>query len=126
MQAAERIVAATLGGMLCVAASGGLRAAENPLTMTPLMAVTLDVGTKHIVSYFLSGDGFCMLTLMVADHAGGAERGAASRVQASISAGKSARFDTADGKSLRFACKPGAQAMSVLALDHLAANPDLE
>lgn len=128
MKAGERIVAATLGGALCVAASGGLRAAENPLTMTPLMAVSLDAGTKHIVTYFLSGDGVCKLTLMVAEEAAskGAEPVAPIRVEAAVEVGKVVRLDTTDGKTLRFACEPGARAMIAVATDRVALYPDAE
>src|SRR5216684_3724350 len=73
MKTGKRIVISAFGGALCLAASTGLSAAESwsPTTMKPLMAKSLDVGSKHVVSYFLNADGRCKLTLMIA--------GAASR-----------------------------------------------
>lgn len=129
MKAGERIVATALGGALLFAASGGLRAAENQsqATMKPLMAVSLDAGTKHVVGYFVSDDGVCKLTLMVAENADdGGEHVAPSRLQAAVAGGKSVRFDTIEGKSLHFACKPGARAMTVVALDRVATHRDAE
>src|ERR1700738_3777772 len=57
----KRIVTAALGGALCLATSMGLSAAasRSPTTMKPLMATSRDVGSKHIVSYFLNVDGQC-------------------------------------------------------------------
>lgn len=129
MITAERIVAMALSGAAYVAAIGSLPAAEHSAAQTtkPLMAVSLDAGTKHVVSYFLSAEGVCKLTLMVAERDGdGADLVAPSRVQVSIQAGKSARFDTPEGKALLFACKPGAQEMRVAAVDRVAAYPDEE
>jgi hypothetical protein len=44
------------------------------------------------------------------------------RFEAAIDPTKSARFDTAGGKSLEFTCQAGAQAMSVRVLDRLATS----
>ena len=65
----KRVVTAAFAGALCLAAGMGPSAAASPtaLRMTPLMAKSLDVGSKHIVSYFLNSDGLCQLTLMIAD-----------------------------------------------------------
>ena len=35
--------------------------------MKPLKAISLDVGSKHVVGYFLNTEGQCRLTLMIAD-----------------------------------------------------------
>jgi len=40
------------------------------VTMKPLMALSVDTGTKHVVSYFLSVDGRCKLTLVIAERYG--------------------------------------------------------
>jgi len=53
MTTGQRIVATAFGGALCLATSTGLSAAESwsPVTMKPLMALSVDTGTKHVVSY---------------------------------------------------------------------------
>ena len=70
MQTGQRIVAMVFSVALCLATNTGLSAAESwsPVTMKPLMAVNLDARTKDVVSYFLSADGQCKLTLMIAEN----------------------------------------------------------
>jgi hypothetical protein len=124
MRAGARILALGLGGALSLAANAPLRADPwSPLTMKPLMAASLDAGTKHVVSYFLASDGRCRLTLMILDQpkdddARSSENGA--RFQVSVDAGGTARFDTTKGKSLEFACKPDARSMTARMVDRVA------
>jgi hypothetical protein len=131
MNTGKRIVAAALGGALCLATSTGLSAADvkSSVTMKPLMATSLDAGSQHVVSYFLKADGVCKLTLMISEKlledASDAPK-TASRLQLSIAPEKSARFDAADGKSLDFACKADALAMSATTLDRVALAPVAE
>jgi hypothetical protein len=128
MKTGQRIVATAFSGALCLATNTGLSAAESwsPVTMKPLMAVSLDAGTKHVVSYFLSADGQCKLTLMIAENAGDEKDlppAQASRVLVAVDAGRTARFDAAEGRSLQFACKAGARAMTASAVDRVALYP---
>ena len=63
--------------------------------MKPLMAISLDSGTKHIVSYFLPSDGRCDLTLMIGerptiDDMQSSE--SVERLRVSVDAEKIARF----------------------------------
>lgn len=88
--------------------------------MKPMRALSLDVGDKHIVGYFLGEDGACKLTLMIGDALRETGQAKPSRVVVSIAVDRSAKFDTVEGKTLSFACENGAQAMSVAELDHLA------
>ena len=124
MKAGERILALALGEALSLAANAPLRAESwSPLTMKPLKAASLDVGTKHVVSYFLASDGQCKLTLMISqksliDDAQPSEP--ATRLQVSLDAGETARFDTAESKSLEFACKADAQAMTAATIDRVS------
>ncbi|PWB79452.1 MAG: hypothetical protein C3F11_20765 [Methylocystaceae bacterium] len=121
------MAALTLGGALLLAASPELAAAETraPQTMKPLAAVSLDAGAKHVIGYFVSAEGACKLTLAV--HEGGESAPfSTSRLQVSVDAGKSAKFDTAEGKSLLFTCRPSAQTMTAAAIDRLASRIDAQ
>jgi hypothetical protein len=131
MKTGKRIVIAAFGGALCLATSTGLSAAESwsPTTMKPLMATSLDVGSKHVVSYFLNADGRCKLTLMIADAARdeNSERSAQIlRLRLMVEPGRAALIDTTDGKLLQFGCEPGAQAMHATLLDQVAAGRDIK
>src|SRR4029077_14086445 len=73
MTTGKRILTAAIGAALCLATTMSLSAAgsRSPTTMKPLKAISLDVGSKHVVGYFLNAEGQCKLTLMVADTARG-------------------------------------------------------
>lgn len=115
-------VFSTGAGLGAVQASGGAPASQ---TMKPMAGVSFDLGTKHAVSYFLTDNGTCKLTLMVADAFDGNDvpTGTTTRFEVGIDAGKSARFDAIGGKELEFRCHEGAQAMSVEAREQIAAYP---
>ena len=127
MTSAKRFAALTFGGALLLASSPGIHAAESraPQTMKPLAAISLDAGTKHVIGYFVSADGACKLTLAVNEGADDAAF-STSRLQVSVDAGKSATFDSAEGKTLLFTCKPSAQAMTAVAIDRLAYCPNAQ
>jgi hypothetical protein len=130
VKTAKRIVAAAFGGALCFTITVGLSAAESrsPPTMKPLMAASLDVGSKHIVGYFLNADGGCKLTLMIAD-APRDENSEPSaqilRLRLMVEPGRAALVDTTDGGLVQFACDPDAQAMNATLLDQVAAGRDI-
>jgi hypothetical protein len=86
-----------------------------PLTIRPLQGASFDIGTKRAVSYFLSDDEECKLTLMLAELVNDDEANglAATRMTVAVEVGKAARLDTAEGKSLEFKCQPGGQEMSI-------------
>lgn len=123
MISAKRIAAMALGGALVLASSPlALADSRGPQTMKPLAAVSLDAGSKHVIGYFVSADGACKLTLAVNEGGDEATPVTTSRLQVSIDAGKSAKFDSAEGRTLVFTCKPSAQAMTAVAVDRLAAS----
>jgi hypothetical protein len=127
----KRMVTAAFGGALCLAASTGLSAAESrsAVTMKPLGATSLDVGSKHVVSYFLNADGQCKLTLMIADAARDEKSEPSSqilRLRLMVEPGRAALVDTTDGRLLQFACAPDAQAMNATLLDQVAAARDIK
>jgi hypothetical protein len=131
VKTAKRIVTAALGGALCLATSMGLSAAasRSPTTMKPLMATSLDVGSKHVVSYFLNADGQCKLTLMIADAARDENSEPSAqilRLRLMVEPGRAALVDTTDGRLVQFACERDAQAMNATLPDQIAAGHDIK
>jgi hypothetical protein len=124
MKSGKTIVAAALGGALCLATSAELTADESwsVLTMKPLMAASFDAASHHIVGFFVNANGLCKLTLMIGE-AVGATDAPASRLLLIVEPGRHARFDASDGNTLQFACKSGAQAMTATKLESIAASP---
>ncbi len=121
----KKILAPTaIAAVLSLSATVAVQAADV-LTMKPLQAVSFNVEAKAAVGYFLNDDGTCKLVMTFADapDADDATRFVATRFEAAIKAGKTARFAVNAGKSLDFACQPGAQAMAVTGLEQVAASP---
>ncbi len=112
-------VAAVLA--LSILTAAGNAVAES-VSFKPNQGVSLHLGPKHAVGYFLTDDGVCQLTLVVGDEIKGDElpATASARFRAAIEAGKHARFDTGSGTELQFSCAPGAVAMTVEPLDQVA------
>jgi hypothetical protein len=125
MNSMKKILAATvLAGILSANGVPASQAGEasSVRTMKPLQGVSFDIGTKHGVGYFLGESGQCKLTLVVADKMKGDELPSDTpvRFDAAIDAGTEARFDTAEGMSLQFACAAGTQAMLVTEIKQVA------
>ena len=116
-------VAAVLA--LSVLAAAGNAAAQSTVNVKPNQGVSLHLGAKHAVGYFLADNGVCQLTLVVGDEIKGDELPAtvSARFRATVEAGKTARFDTGSGTELRFTCSPGAVAMTVEPLKQVAYVP---
>lgn len=126
MKTGNRLLALSLGGLSLAANANSPRAGEPAaLTMSPMQAQSLDVGPKHVVTYFLAGDDHCRLTLMIVD-AGDDAYQLASRIQLAVDSGGTARLDTMEGASLAFACDNGAQAMRVTRIERAKAAPGIE
>ena len=124
MKTGARIVALALAGVLGYG-NVPLHAAEHwsPLKMKPMMAASLDEGDKHIVGYFVEDGGVCKLTLMITDSSNNSDvepTNKPSRLLVTVSSGKSAKFDTIEGKTISFSCEENARSMSATELDHLA------
>jgi hypothetical protein len=109
--------AIAFAGISAMAGPGMTRAIDpaSPLTVKPLQGVSFDIGTKRAVSYFLSGDNACKLTLMLAEVAQGDEVNGliTTRMMVAVESGKAVHLDAADGKSLEFKCQAGAHLMSI-------------
>jgi hypothetical protein len=118
------LLATAFAGISAVAGPNMTRAADpaSPLTMKPLQGVSFDIGTKRAVSYFLSDDDACKLTLTLAEVVHGDEVNGltATRMTVAVEVGKTAHLDAAAGKSLDFKCQAGAQAMSIEVLNRAA------
>jgi hypothetical protein len=89
--------------------------------MKPLMAASFDAASNHIVGFFVNANGLCKLTLMIVDAQ--EPNVPASRLLLIVDPGRSARFDAADGNTLQFACKSGAEAMTATRIESVAAVP---
>jgi hypothetical protein len=114
-------VAAVLAlSVLAVAANA--TAQSTPVNFKPNQGVSLHLGQKHAVGYFVADNGACQLTLVVGDEIKGDElpTTVSARFRAAVDAGKTARFDTGSGTELQFSCTPGAVAMTVEPLNQVA------
>jgi len=129
MTTGKRILTAAIGAALCLATTVSLSAtgSQSPTTMKPLKAISLDVGSKHVVGYFLNSEGQCRLTLMIADafrDDSSDPSSQAMRLRLMVEPGRSALVDTTDGRLLQFGCEPNAQAMNATLLDQVASGRD--
>ena len=90
--------------------------------VAPLKGISFDVGTKHAVSYFIGENGRCAVTLVVADNPSTENElpAAGARFMVTVDGGKSVRLDTAQGKSLEFACEKAAASMTVRTVEQVA------
>ncbi|KAF2988985.1 hypothetical protein OGR47_20315 (plasmid) [Methylocystis sp. MJC1] len=93
---------------------------EAKVTMKPLMAASHASGSKHILSFFVSRDGVCNLTLMVSELENSHPEETGSRVLVALDPFKSTRLDIADGKSLEFVCEQSAAMMTVWRVDRIS------
>ena len=119
-----RAMCAVLAGLWTVAANGPAAVALDikvPL-LTPGKGVSLDVGSKRALAYFLNENATCKVTLVLAEAArdGNVPPHAATRITVAVAPGKSARVD-ADGKAVEFVCRASAATMMVKAPDASAA-----
>ena len=130
MTTGKRILTAAIGAALCLATTVSLSAAgsRSPTVMRPLKAISLDVGSKHVVGYFLNTEGQCKLTLMIADAQDEAAEPSAQilRLRLMVEPGKAALVDATEGRPIQFACKSDATAMTASLLDQVAAGRDIK
>jgi hypothetical protein len=108
----SKAFAMAFAGIAAIAGPGMSRSINLtlPLTMRPLQGVSFDIGTKRAVSYFLSNDNACKLTLMLADVVDDDDEVnglTATRMTVAVESGKTAYLDTAEGTSLEFKCQRG-------------------
>jgi hypothetical protein len=106
-------------------ATFGAHASEssNAQVFKAARGVSLDVGSKKIVGYYVPKDNICNVTLMVGDlpDADGHVSASVSRINLPVKAGTNARVYTTDGKALALTCSTGTKLMTIRALEETAA-----
>jgi hypothetical protein len=113
---------ATVLALSALVGAGGAMSGPSSSTFKPLHGVSLHLGSKHAIGYYVKGDDVCQLTLVVGEEPVGDDIPAVTptRFSAAIEAGRSARFDTGSGTVLEFGCAPTAVSMTVQPLDQVA------
>ncbi len=118
------VAAAMLAGFTAFAVQNAT-AEEGAKTFKPLHGISLHVGSKHAVGYFVPTNGVCELTLVVGEEPSeeAVVFNTPTRFRASVKAGQRARFDTGEGKELAFHCAQSATAMTVQTMQQTAYTP---
>ncbi len=106
-------VAAVLA-LSVLAAAANATAQSTPVNFKPNQGVSLHLGQKHAVGYFVADNGACQLTLVVGDEIKDDE------LPTTVSARFRAAVDAGSGTELQFSCTPGAIAMTVEPLNQVA------
>jgi hypothetical protein len=121
-------VAAGVAAAFSILAGASAANAEDQgaKTLFPTHGVSIDVGSKRVIGYFVASNNTCNLTFLMSDKQVGDEvpANSAGRLQQSVAANGKARIDTAEGESLELACQPGATAMTVRLLTQVASYKD--
>ena len=128
MSKASQTAAAALAFAVAFGAGACFAADENweSTMMKPAQAKSLDVGTKHVVSYFVGADGACRLTAMITDRSDDEATRGTAQLQLMVEPGKTARIATADGNSLRFVCLGRAEWMTATVVNRMALDAPAE
>lgn len=132
----KNITAAVLAGILSLQGVNAVEAADAFSGLTTLSPISgqgaaikgrqyllnVKIENKQAVGYFLNEKSRCKLTLMVAEafNEADAPNFTTVRFETDIEPHKSARFATAQGKSIEFACNAAAQTMSVKSVAKIA------
>lgn len=105
-----------------VHASDQVNPAANPHVFKAGRGVSLDVGSKKVAGTYVSKDGNCDVTLMVADlpDADGHVTEALTRINVPVKSGTNAHVYTSEGKALELYCTLGSKLMTLRALDQTA------
>ncbi len=122
-----RFVPLTAVAILSVTAAFGAAHAQTKSTAAavykPQQGISLDIGAKRAVGYFMSDARICNLTVLLADAMvdGDETIPAPTRLQFDVAAGSDVRINTTEGKLLAFACATDTKSMTVTALGQMAA-----
>ncbi len=94
----------------------------SALRVKPLAVVSLTLGTKRAIGYYLADNGACNMTLLLSeiDYDEKLAVANSARITSVIGAGTSSRIDTEYGRSLVMSCETGASAMTVQTIDRVA------
>lgn len=98
-------------------------AGDRSYHVAPLNGITLAVGSKRAVGYYMSVDNACNLTLLLADAYSDTDKTISEpvRVTLTVREGTSARVDALEG-SLAFTCASGGSSMSIQPIERVAYN----
>jgi len=122
----KSMIFAVVASLSLVASAAIARADESGVTvaMKPMQAVSFDLGSRHVVSYFVSREGRCDLTVLTAarfEANATAAPGDVQRLRLRVDSSSSALLDAPEGESLQFACTPDALALTLTRVDRVAA-----
>ncbi len=105
-----------IAGVAAVAAVASNAApAGDQATYKPMQSISHDLGSKSAIGYFLRESGECRIVLMIAEKAD-PEAGpmpSAARLRLALRPGQGAGLDSADGRSIDFACGDEAATLTV-------------
>lgn len=102
------------------AASAGARASEyGPVIFKAGHGVSLDVGPKRVVGYYMAKDRICDVTLMIAERpdADGHVAAGVTRVNIPVKAGANARVYTSEGRTVALSCSTSTNLMTLRTID---------
>ena len=122
---AKNIIRAMVVAALCPLCAELHAGQEKPLTALPMQGVSFDIGSKHVVSYFLSRDGQCDLAVMLSDvlvEEDEVAPGTPARFRIAIPPGKTVRVGSSEGAVAEFVCGARAEVMAIRTLIEVASN----
>ncbi len=118
----KAIIAAAFAGLALAKGALAVSAEGAAAAFGPRSAISLTVGEKRAIGYFIANPGSCDLTLFLADAFSeeAAEPSAPVRVNIAVGAGKTAFVDSTAGKAVAFVCSSNATTMSVQPVKRVA------
>lgn len=124
LRAASGLAAAL--ALLAGASIANAEEATGVKLLRPAHGMSTDVGSKHVVGYFVANKGTCDLTFLMSDKQTDDDvlTSSSPRFKQVVAVNSTARVDTAEGESLELTCQPGASAMSVRLLKQVASYKD--
>ncbi|MEW5962601.1 MAG: hypothetical protein AB1749_03480 [Pseudomonadota bacterium] len=123
----SKLIGGLVAGVMAVAAASPAFSGDAipARLLAPSEGISVNVGGTHVVGYFVAREGRCALTVVL----GESMRedltipAVGRRLHVVVEPAAAARLDTADGKSLAFACARGATAMTVKPVERIAYAP---
>lgn len=122
-------VVSSRSAILAIAALGLVKGAmpvsageRDTTRIAPLKGVSLDLGSKNAVAYFVQENGTCSVTVTMAEAfpLNPAEFPTGTRVTMNVAPGTSSRIDTAEGTALNMACATGASSLTLHTFERTA------
>jgi hypothetical protein len=117
-----RAAAGVVAVLSMLAGTTAVNAADaGTKTVLPAHGVSIDVGSKRVIGYFVAKNDACNLTFLMSDQqVDDVVPNFAARMQQVIAANATAHIDTAEGESLELVCQPAAASMTVRRLTQVA------